>query len=343
MIPPTVSVVLPTYRRPEMLRLCLAALTRQTLAPLEICVGRRVDDAESAEVLAEFGLLTRGVVREAVVGADGNLVTSMNAALALTTSELVALTDDDAEAPADWLKRLASYFSDATIGGVGGRDWQPRERWNEREVGVLRWWGKVVGNHHLGIGPPRDVELLKGVNCCFRGAWLRSIGFDERLRGTGNVSHWEMHLCFAARRVGSRLVYDPSITVDHHIADRLDGDVNARGGFDRNSFQDGAFNGSLALLEHLPSTRRRAFRFWQFWLGTRSDPGVAQAVRLLLLGRPVREVIDRLCATRRAMRDASLAWKSHSGCSPTGDLIAAIPQFGVGRSKQDNHEVMRPT
>src|SRR5690606_38317061 len=105
---------------------------------------------ESAHVLAEFAAKSGGLVREAVVGPEGNLVASMNAALALTTGELIALTDDDAEAPPDWLEKLAKPFADPSVGGVGGRDWQEINPGEAVEVGRLRWYGKVVGNHHLG-------------------------------------------------------------------------------------------------------------------------------------------------------------------------------------------------
>ncbi|MFY8202322.1 MAG: glycosyltransferase family 2 protein, partial [Pirellula staleyi] len=122
---PTISVVLPTYRRPEMLRQCLEALCKQTDMPIEIYVGRRANDAESGKVLAEYSRRSQGIVREAVVPNDANLVVSLNAALTETTGDLVALTDDDAEAPPEWLTKLRQSFCSDDIGGVGGLDIQP--------------------------------------------------------------------------------------------------------------------------------------------------------------------------------------------------------------------------
>ena len=309
---PSLSVVLPTYRRTDMLDQCLTALRKQTVPAIEIVVGRRCNDTESAEVIAGHAAASQGVVCEAVVGEQANLVASMNAALARTTGDLVALTDDDAEAPADWLEKIAGPFADPAIGGVGGRDWQPRERGDASEVGILRWWGKVIGNHHLGAGPARDVDLLKGVNCCFRGDLLRDLGFDQRLKGVGNVSHWEMHLCFTLRREGWRLVYDPAIRLDHHIAVRVDGDVNARGGFARAAFEDAVHNGTLALLDHFAGPRRTFFLLWKLGIGTRTEPGVLQTLRLLLLGRSLTEVRERFFATRAGVAAAKTTWKASS-------------------------------
>jgi len=294
----SISVVLPTYRRPQMLSRCLAALCNQTTPPLEICVGRRVNDLESAAVLTEFIHRSNHVVREAIVPDNGNLVASLNAALDMTTGNLVALTDDDAEAPCDWLEHFTPYFSVPEVGAVGGLDIQPPNPGQENTVGKLQWFGRVTGNHHLGFGAAREVDLLKGVNCCFRGQLLREIGFDARLRGAGNVTHWEMHLCFAFLRHGYRLIYDPSIWLDHHVAVRHDGDVNARGGFERLSFEDSVFNYYLAMIEHLPPARRLVFRIWQASIGTRSEPGWLQLPRLVARGGKPSEVWERYRATR---------------------------------------------
>jgi hypothetical protein len=179
------------------------------------------------------------------------------------------------------------------VGGVGGRDWQLRERWDEQKVGLVSWFGRVVGNHHLGAGPARDVQLLKGVNCCFRAEPLRRIGFDPRLHGVGNVSHWEMCLCFAFVREGWRLIYDPAIAVDHHVAVRHDGDVNARGGFDPCSYLDGVHNETLAVLEYLPPAQRALHLAWAALIGTRGTPGLAQVPRLMLHGEPPAQSLRR--------------------------------------------------
>jgi hypothetical protein len=220
-----------------------------------------------------------------------------------TTEELVALTDDDAEAPPDWLKRMAKAMEDPAVGGVGGRDWQPHERWDEPGVGTRAWYGRVVGNHHLGAGAARDVELLKGVNCCFRGDELRRIGFDSRLRGRGNVSNWEMSLCFAFRRAGWRLIYDPTLAIDHHVAARQDGDVNARGGFERESYIDGVHNEVLAVSEALGMAGRMVYPTWLKWVGTRGTPGVAQVLRLWARGeRSLAEEWERYSAVREGVR-----------------------------------------
>jgi GT2 family glycosyltransferase len=305
----TMSILLSTYKRPHMLSFCLEALLRQSLTPEEICVGRRENDVDSARVLAKFAERSGGLVREAVVGPEANLVASMNAALKLTTGDLVALTDDDAEAPADWLDLLATRFEDPTVGGVGGRDYQGANQREALKVGQMRWYGRLIGNHHLGVGGPRDVEVLKGVNCCFRGEVLRCRGFDTRMRGRANVSHWEISLCCSLLKDGWRLIYDPAIAVTHHVAVRHDGDTNARGVFEEHSFKDAVHNETLALLEHLPIERQLAFRAWAYLIGTRAAPGLLQVPRLALTSSSWASEWKRWRATTEGRKKAWHTWR----------------------------------
>jgi hypothetical protein len=255
----------------------------------------------------------------------------MNAGLARTTGDWVALTDDDSEPRTDWLERMSGYFDVAAIGGVGGRDWQPRDRGDvhgARRVGCVSWFGRTSANHHLGAGPARDVDVLKGVNCCFRGDLLRKIGFDTRLRGKGNVSHWEMSLCFKLRRRGYRLVYDPAIATDHHVAARHDGDSNARGTFTEAPFVDGVHNETLALLEHLSPAGRAAFRAWAAAVGTRAAPGLLQVLRLGLQRSDLAGEWRRFQATmagRRAGRETWRASRRQDAASPA-EAVASPPE-----------------
>jgi len=335
--PPTWSVIVPTYRRPVDLRRCLVALSKQRLpgklpgagalpgAGVQVVVGRRSNDEESAAVIAELRERFTGGYElvEAVIGPEDNLTTSMNAALAMTTGELVALNDDDAESPPDWLAKLAAAFEkDTELIGVGGRDWQPRERWDEEEVGVVRWYGKVIGNHHLGAGPARGVDLLKGVNCAFRGEVLRALKFDQRF---DTVNNWEMSLCFTLRKLGWKLIYDPAIAIDHHVAQRVDGDTNARGSFAARHYRVAIHNETVSLLEYLPLWRWPIFLGWSVLIGTRGAVGAAQVVRLLVMGKqPVSRLLRKCGLT--ALGRAQGLWTVLQTRRQRADLLARVPR-----------------
>jgi hypothetical protein len=51
------------------------------------------------------------------------------------------------------------------IGGVGGRDYMHiggvLQDGRARVVGKVPLFGKHIGNHHLGFGEPREVDMLK--------------------------------------------------------------------------------------------------------------------------------------------------------------------------------------
>jgi glycosyltransferase involved in cell wall biosynthesis len=272
-----VSVVIPTYRRAESLARCLDALDRQERVADETLVVVRDEDTASQAVAAGRAR----PVRVVTVSRPG-VVAAMNAGIDASSGDVVALTDDDAAPHADWLARmLAVYEADAAVAATGGRDWVHTKRGGLKDgsastVGAVSWFGRVTGNHHLGVGGPREVDALKGVNLSVKGALLRELRIDERLRGVGTEHHWELALCLALRARGMRIVYDPAIAVEHYPQPRVDDSRE----FSAAELRDATFNEALALLEYLPAWGRAGYVAWAFAVGTRTTPGVAQALRL---------------------------------------------------------------
>lgn len=278
-----VSVIVPTYRRPESLARCLRALVAQDTMPDEILVVARREDDASRQVVDECGeRAIRSVTLDVPAGRPG-FVAALNAGIVASSGEIVCLTDDDAEPHPDWISRmLATFGRDPCIGAVGGRDWVYQgdrlEDGEEETVGTVSRWGTVVGRHHLGVGPPRDVAVLKGVNLGVRGDLIRQVGFDPRLRGDATEHHSELGLCLRLLRMGLRIVYDPAIAVDHRPQPRV---AESRE-FGPGQIRDAAHNQTLALLGHLSRSGGMAHLLRATTIGTRGAPGLAQAGRLLL-------------------------------------------------------------
>ena len=313
----SVTVLVPSYKRVDCLEKCLRALGGQRHPADEILVVVRDTDAETQAFLAASPLARVAGFRQVPV-CTGGVVAAMNAGLAASTGDIVALTDDDATPRPDWLEKIVGHFaSDERVGGVGGRDWLPPEvMGHDTEtdvVGKVQWFGRCIGNHHRGVGPVRDVDFLKGVNCSYRGDVLRRIGFDPRLRGPGAQVHWELALGLALRREGWSLLYDPSLVVDHYPAVRHDADQNNRRGgvFSPSAHVDAVCNQTIALWEHLPPTRRPAFLLWSVLIGTRGEPGAVQFVRALRRDRHARA---RLSATLRGLILGIKDANSHPHC-----------------------------
>jgi len=222
-------------------------------------------------------------LRTATVTVSG-VVAALNVGLDAARGDIIAITDDDAAPHTDWLERIeAHYLSDSRVGGVGGRDWvyhgTELEDGTRQVVGKVQWFGRVIGDHHLGVGSAREVDVLKGANMSYRRAALGGLRFDERMRGTGAQVHFEMASCLTLRRAGWKLIYDPAVAVDHFEGRRFDEDQ-------RHTFSDIALhnvvhNETLILLEHLSPLQRIAFLLWAIVVGTRSTYGFVQWMRFL--------------------------------------------------------------
>ena len=276
-----ITTIVPTYRRPKDLKRCLEALKKQTRPADEVLVTVRDTDTETWAFLEAFEH-TPLPLQTVTVKVPG-VVAAMNAGLALAQGEIVTFTDDDAAPHPDWLEKLESHFlADEHLGGVGGRDFIDHEnqlKSGEKIVGKVQWFGRVIGNHHLGVGEVREVDVLKGVNMSFRSRAIAPIRFDERMLGTGAQVDFEYACCFALKRAGWKLIYDPQIAVDHYQAQRFDEDQ--RGQFNSLATMNHLHNETLCLLEYLPPTRRAVYLLWAILIGTRGKRGFFQSLRFL--------------------------------------------------------------
>src|SRR3954451_23899246 len=109
-----VSVVVPTYRRPEQLQRCLEALAAQSLAPAEyeIIVADDADDAATRWQVAQFRRQSqRNVSYVHVTGTHGPAA-ARNAGWQAAAAPLIAFTDDDCLPEPDWLGSGVRSFSE---------------------------------------------------------------------------------------------------------------------------------------------------------------------------------------------------------------------------------------
>lgn len=242
----------------------------------------RDTDAETWQFLAQFN--AHNLPLHTVKVTQPGVIAALNAGLAAVEGDIVSITDDDAAPHPDWLERITAHFiCDRCIGGLGGRDWIHHGSKLEDEsrlvVGQLQWFGRVIGNHHLGVGEPREVDILKGVNMSFRTQAIGQLRFDERMRGTGAQVHFEMAFTLTLKRAGWKIIYDPNVAVDHYPAQRFDEDQ--RNNFNEIAFINLVHNETLVLLEHLPFIRRIVFLFWAIFVGTCDSLGLVQWLRFL--------------------------------------------------------------
>lgn len=304
-----VTVLVPTYRRPDDLARCLSALLRQARAPEQIVVVARADDEATHACLAEHVTPRVLNVDVAIVDEPGQ-VAALNRGLEAATGDVIAITDDDAAPHTDWVERIAAWFeADAQLGALGGRDWVHQEGRvldGERElVGKLQRTGRIVGNHHLGVGAAREVDLLKGANMSYRRAAIAGLRFDRRLRGSGAQTHNDMAFSMGVKHAGWKLVYDPRVAVDHYPAPRPGEDP--RNAQTLASMRNAAFNLHLILRAHLSPLRREMAWWWYALVGTRVYPGVLHAGLSAMRGQQLSAALARWRAVRGGAREARRA------------------------------------
>ena len=280
--PKTIGVLTCTYRRPDSLLRCLAALARQQRVPDVVTLVARQDDQATLDAIAS-GTPGGLPIKIVTVNRSGT-VHALNAGLLARSTDVLAITDDDTEPHPDWLARILAHFvSDPTVGAVGGRDWvyeggRVDDR-SETTTGRLQWFGRTIGNHHLGVGPAREVDFLKGANMSYRNQAIANLRFDTRLRGTGAQPFEDIAFSIDIRMAGWRVIYDPEVALDHHPGQRDQPRAYA-GALETNDQQlsDFGFNEVIALWRAMRCYNRLCFVIWSLLIGTRVSPGLLQAI-----------------------------------------------------------------
>lgn len=145
-----------------------------------------------------------------------------------------------------------------------------------------QWFGRTIGNHHLGHGAPREVAFIKGANMIFRMEAVGATRFDTRLRGNGAQPHDDLAFSLAIGRKGWKLLYDPLVTLDHYSSrpDQPRAYVASARLDDPQALADACYNYVIAVWDSLQPAGRVASIFWVVLVGMRVCPGLLQAIRL---------------------------------------------------------------
>lgn len=278
-----VSLIIPTYCRPKDLENCLSAIKGQKRAVDELIVVIRDEDSKTWEFLEKFD--SQSLPLKLLSVDVPGVVAAMNLGLREATGDIIAFTDDDSRPRESWIEKIEIHFnSDQSVGAVGGRDWVHQgdkvEDGSSTIVGRVQWFGRVIGNHHIGIGSSRSVDVLKGVNMSFRRSAVEGLYFDDRMLGTGAQVHFELAFCLMLKKFGWRLIYDPAVAVDHYPAQRFDEDV--RNSFSYEANKNAIHNETFALMNHFTTAQKAFFMFWAVCIGTRDAFGITQWLRFFL-------------------------------------------------------------
>ena len=267
-----ISVLVPSYQRPDFLARCLASLAQQRRPADEIfVVVRPTDHGTQAMVETQRALFPAGQLHQIEVTEPG-IVAAENRGLAAATGDIVALIDDDAEAPEDWLERIAAHYADPKVAAAGGPcvpvvDGVPRFQPTQAPCLEKTWYGSHIGNDETIPEGLRHVHFLRGCNLTFRRALVPS--FDVRLK-----PYWrrfEDDALFPLHLRGLTIVYDPQAYVLHHSAPVREGQRH----LDPVSIHGSHHNDVYVFLKHAPPWRCVAYLLFTFLVGDRHNHGLA--------------------------------------------------------------------
>lgn len=205
---PTVSIAVPTRRRPDYLDVTLASVAPQAeRRGAEVVVVSDGPDADTAAVAGRHHVRLMALPRPAGVNA------ARNAAVKATTGDVIVFIDDDIDAPAGWLDALLGGVQAAPDHDVFGGPIRAR-----LEGGGPRACGRDAPPiTTLDLGPEdRDASLVWSANMAVRRrAFERVGGFDETIfGGRGDEEEWE-HRYIAA---GGRVRYIAAAGLEHRRA-----------------------------------------------------------------------------------------------------------------------------
>ena len=238
-----ISVIVPTVERVESLRNCLNCLLKQKYPVFEIIVVYYEKDLPTIEALKDFP-----TVRKVMVSKLGHHRAN-NAGKKAASGDILSFIDDDTRPGEMWSQKIADYFIKMPdLKGLGGRDriFHPDGKSVDsplqNEVGVFKWYGKRIGNHHLGRGEARSVDSLKGCNMSFIASFISDIYFDEKLRGLGDICCNDLDFCLQVKRKGGLIIYDPHVGLDHYVWRRPSFELNQRTGYSFVGKQNAAIN-----------------------------------------------------------------------------------------------------
>ena len=217
---PAISVVLPTYRRPDTLGLVLEALNTQTGLPPDAFEVVVCDDASgdtTPEILRQASARALHPMTCVVLNEQGGPARARNTAMPFVRAPVVLLLGDDILTPPDLIARHLQWHTahpaptEALLGASSWDDIPPpsvQMRWLEQG-------GRQFAFNYRDLPVDRPVSGSFFYTCHVsfkKELFTQAGGFDESFPF---ASHEDLELGMRMERHGMQLHFDPTLVVRH--------------------------------------------------------------------------------------------------------------------------------
>lgn len=201
-----ISVVVPVYNGDKTVKKTIEALLSQkTGKSYEIIV---VDDGSTDDTPNIIKNYPIKIITQRNAGPSAARNTGWNAA----SGEIVAFTDSDCVPVPNWIEAIVKHFEDTSVGGVGGT----YETENKGSI-LATYIGEDIKFRHDRLG--KEIEATGTFSAAFRTKLLEQVGgFDESYK---KATAEDFDLCFAIRKTGHKILYEPMAVVGHYHKQNL--------------------------------------------------------------------------------------------------------------------------
>jgi glycosyltransferase involved in cell wall biosynthesis len=258
---PTVSVVVATLKRPQVLAAALQSAVQSVPPPYEVLVVDGDEAGSAADVVRTVGATTAVPLRH--VPSPRGLTRQRNVGLDALRGDVVLFIDDDARLQPDALGRVATAFAaEPDVVGVTGRVVEPASNAVGGKSAAVRkllpggggegrftrygYPNRLVDEHR-----DHEVEFMAGCFMSARAAVAREVRFDEELPGYGLAEDEDFSYRLSRR---GRIRYLADAVVEH--------DNGGFGGRDRRVFgRQVVRNRAYLFRKNFPQTRTAQAQF----------------------------------------------------------------------------------
>jgi glycosyltransferase involved in cell wall biosynthesis len=213
---PTISVIVPTRDRARSLALLLRSFDHLEPPPVpwEVIVADNGSTDDTPRILADWR--AAGPNRDFVRVVEPGKSRAVNAAIARSRGELIAMCDDDVEAEPRWLAEIWDYFRSHDCAAAQGSVVWPEEAMRDPELyALLDRYRTIV---HLDLPPDTVRTKLTGANMTVRRHTFAVVGtFNEAIGpGAAGLSE-DNELADRILRHGGWIGYMAKARVVHEI------------------------------------------------------------------------------------------------------------------------------